>query len=184
MPTFWVGSVLANVLATPEYGLQLFPGIGSGGMEQTALPLFTWFWNNLSKLILPILVLSIHSFAILALQMRGGVLDILPMPFIWTARAKGASESVVYWRHALRNALFPVIAVLAAIFPAIITGSVLIEYIFDLPGMGMAAVDAFNQRDYPVLFGVMMLGATLTVFSNIASDMLYHWVDPRVRFEK
>lgn len=184
MPVFWLGSLLMLSLATPDFGLFLIKGINLESYQGSGKTYSTWCISNFDKFILPILTLSLHALAILALQMRGGVLDTISQDFIRTARAKGVGENAVYWRHAFRNALFPIITVFASVFPAIFTGSLVVEYLFQFPGVGMKTHEAFMGGDYPVLFAILMLAATLTVVSNLIADLLYAWADPRVRFSK
>ncbi len=116
--------------------------------------------------------------------MRGGMLQVLDQDYIRTARAKGLSERQVIWRHAFRNALFPIITLIGAVFPSILAGSVVIEVIFGIPGMGKLTVDAIFARDWPVVFAVLMMASVLTVAGLLVSDILYAWADPRVRFQK
>ena len=104
--------------------------------------------------------------------------------FIRTARAKGLSEGKVIWKHAFRNALFPLITLVANILPALITGSIVIERIFNIPGMGFVTIEAIFQRDWPVVYAVLMIGAVLTVLGILLTDILYAIADPRVKFRK
>lgn len=184
MPVFWLGSLLMLFLATPDFGLFLIDGINLESYQGSGKTYGAWCVSNFDKFILPILALSLHALAVLALQMRGGVLDTISQDFIRTARAKGVGENAVYWRHAFRNALFPLITVFASVFPAIFTGSLVVEYLFQFPGLGMKTYEAFLGGDYPVLFAILMLAATLTVVSNLIADLLYAWADPRVRFSR
>lgn len=184
MPVFWLGSLLMLFLATPDFGLFLIKGINLESFQGSGKTYSEWCLSNFDKFILPILTLSLHALAILALQMRGGVLDTIGQDYIRTARAKGVSENAVYWRHAFRNALFPIITVFASVFPAIFTGSLVVEYLFQFPGLGMKTYEAYMGGDYPVLFAILMMAAALTVMGNLIADLLYAWADPRVRFSK
>lgn len=184
MPVFWLGSLLLLFLATPDFGLYVIRGIHLESYQGSGKTYLEWCFSNFDKFILPTLTLSLHALAILALQMRGGVLDTIGMDFIRTARAKGVGEDAVYWRHAFRNALFPIITVFTSLFPSIFTGSLVIEYLFQFPGLGMRTQEAFIRGDYPVLFFILMLAATLTVVGNLIADLLYAWADPRVRFAR
>ncbi|MBK7406919.1 MAG: ABC transporter permease [Saprospirales bacterium] len=109
------------------------------------------------------------------------MLEVIRQDYIRTARAKGLKEEVVVWRHAFRNALFPIITVLASLFPASIAGSVVLEVIFAIPGMGLLTYDAIFAADWPVVFSVLILGALLTMIGIWVSDFLYGIADPRVR---
>lgn len=184
MPMFWLGSLLILFFATPDFGLFLINGINLESYQGSGKSFVAWCGSNFDKFLLPIVTLALHALAILALQMRGGVLDVIGKDFIRTARAKGVGERAIYWRHAFRNALFPIITVFASVFPALFTGSLVVEYLFQFPGLGMKTHEAFMGGDYPVLFAILMLAATLTVVGNLLADLLYAWVDPRVRFSK
>ncbi len=166
-------------------GLHLINGISPDSPWQgSRFSFFQWCAINAPKFILPVLTLAIHALALLAMQMRGGMLDIVGQDFIRTARAKGVPEDLVYWRHAFRNALFPLITVFASVFPALFAGSLVVEYLFNFPGMGIKTQEAFIRRDYPVLFAIMMIAAALTIMGNLIADVLFAWADPRVRFSK
>jgi peptide/nickel transport system permease protein len=113
--------------------------------------------------------------------MRGGMVQVLDMDYIKTARAKGLSERAVIWKHAFRNALFPIITLIGSVFPSVLAGSVVIEVIFGIPGMGKLSVEAIFARDWPVVFAILMMGALLTMIGIFVSDFLYAMADPRVR---
>jgi len=184
MPLFWLGSLLMLLFATPDMGFFLINGISLESYQGSGKSYAAWSLGNYDKFVLPTMTLCVHALAVLALQMRGGVLDTIGQDYIRTARAKGLSEHIVYWRHAFRNALFPIITVFASLFPAIFTGSLVVEYLYQFPGLGMKTQEAFTGGDYPVLFAILMLAATLTIVGNLIADLLYAWADPRVRFSK
>lgn len=185
MPVFWLGSLLVLMLATPDFGIYIVKnGIVPESFQGSGRSFAGWCFSNFDKFILPIFTLSLHALAVLALQMRGGILENIGQDFIRTARAKGVGENAVYWRHAFRNALFPIITVFASVFPLIFTGSLVVEYLFQFPGLGMKTHEAFMKQDYPVLFAILMLAATFTILGNLIADLLYAWADPRVRFSK
>jgi peptide/nickel transport system permease protein len=115
--------------------------------------------------------------------MRGSMLEVIHQDFIRTARAKGLSERVVIFRHALRNALIPIITLLGLYLPFLLSGAVLVETIFGWPGMGRAIVDAILQRDYPMVMATSFVIAAMVVLGNLVSDVLYAVVDPRIRTE-
>ena len=114
--------------------------------------------------------------------MRGGMLDVLEMDYIRTARAKGLKSQVIVWRHAFRNSLIPIITLFANIFPLAISGSFIIEVIFSIPGMGQLTLKAIFARDFPIVFTVLMFTAILTLVGNLVADILYAYVDPRISF--
>ena len=180
LPVFWIGTVCLMFFATPEYGMQIFPGVGLGDSGAGA-PFWTRFWERASHLVLPILCLAYPSFAFLSRQMRGGMTDVLKKDFIRTARAKGLSENQVIRKHAFRNSLFPIITLLASVFPRIMGGTLILEIIFNIPGMGKLAFDSIISQDWNVVFTVLMLSAVLTMIGILVADILYAWADPRVR---
>ncbi len=182
-PAFWMGGLLILCFATPDAGLFWINGISLDAWTPGESFLL-WMGRNANKLILPVLTLLLHILAVLTLQMRSSMLDVLEQDYIKTARAKGLSESAVYGKHAFRNALFPLITIFGGIFPAIFAGSLVIEYLFNFPGMGTKTQAAFMDRDYPVLYAILMLAAILTILGSLVADMLYAWADPRVRFSK
>ena len=184
LPVFWLASLLRMGFATPGMGLSLIPGIDIAPWLSTGLPFFEWIGRNAAKLILPVLTLSLHTMALLALQLRGGMAAAMREDYIRTARAKGLDESQVHWRHGFRTALFPVFTILAGILPAILGGSIVVESIFRFPGMGEALQEAFLNKDFPVLFTVLMLTAVISILANLMVDLTYAWADPRVRYAK
>lgn len=183
LPVFWIGSILILLFATPGAGFHVIRGIDIESWPASGRSLVGWIAANASKFVLPVSALTLHMLALIALQLRGSMLEVLQQDFIRTARAKGLREQVVYWRHAFRNALFPLIAIFASWFPALFAGSLSVEYLFNFPGMGTKTQQAFHDGDLPVLLAVLLLAAVLTVLGNIIGDVLYARMDPRVRFE-
>lgn len=183
LPVLWIATLLQVFFTTPEYGMDLFPTAGLSELPSSA-PFFERLLDQAAHVFLPVLCLTYGSLAFISRQMRGGMLQVLDQDYIRTARAKGLSERVVIWRHAFRNALFPIITLIGAVFPSILAGSVVIEVIFGIPGMGKLTVDAIFARDWPVVFAVLMMASVLTVAGLLVSDILYAWADPRVRFQK
>lgn len=182
LPRFWVATVLVIFFTSGAYGawLDWFPSVGLGEVAADA-----GWWERFSvragHLVLPVFCQTYGLLAFFARQMRGGMLEVIRQDYIRTARAKGLKEKVVVWKHAFRNALFPVITVLASLFPASIAGSVVLEVIFAIPGMGLLTYDAIFAADWPVVFSVLILGALLTMVGILVSDLLYGLADPRVR---
>jgi peptide/nickel transport system permease protein len=125
--------------------------------------------------------LAIAPLVRLSSQQRGALLSVLRADFIRTARAKGASPRRVLWIHALRNALLPMVTLLAVELPALLSGSILVEQIFGLHGLGVLGIDAVLSRDYPVLLGLSTLAALVTLIGTLAADLLYGLIDPRLR---
>jgi peptide/nickel transport system permease protein len=183
LPAFWVGTMLLIFFTTREYGMDFFAGPGLGQVPASA----AWWqkiWLASPHLLLPVLCIAYPALAFIARQMRGSMTEALQQDFVRTARAKGLPESTVIWRHAFRNALFPVITLIASVFPAAIAGSVAIEYIFNIPGMGWLMLNAILQKDWSIVFTVLMLGAVLTMVGMLVADVLYALADPRVRFSR
>lgn len=184
MPVIWLGSLLILLLSRQDVGLGLINGMNAEPWLLSGKPFGRWAWDNLEKFVLPVLTLTLHAVAVLAMQMRGGILEVVRQDYIRTARAKGLSERLVFWRHAFRNGLFPIITIFAHFFPALIGGSLVVENLFDFPGMGIKMEAAFAQNDYAVLFAMVMFVAVVTVVGTLLADLLYAWADPRVRFAR
>jgi len=127
--------------------------------------------------------LTYTGFAYLTKQVRAGMLDSLRADYVRTARAKGLSNRVVIFRHALRNSIIPVITILATLLPAMLAGSVIIERIFSVPGMGLLAFEAVTTRDYNVVMAVATVGGVLNLVGLLLGDLAYAVVDPRISFE-
>lgn len=184
MPVIWLGSLLILLLSRSDIGLGWINGLNAEPWLMSGKSFGRWALDNLEKFILPVLTLTLHALAILAMQMRAGILEVIQQDYIRTARAKGLSERLVFWRHAFRNGLFPIITVFASFFPAIFSGSLVVEYLFDFPGMGTKMGSAFANNDYAVLFAMVMFVSVVTILGNLLADLLYAWADPRVRFAK
>ena len=187
LPSFWIATLLVTFVTTDYYGemLDLFPthGTGSNSLPDNA-SVFARMWDSVPYLILPVFCMTFGSFAYLSRQMRGGMVSVIKQDYIRTARAKGLSEKVIVWKHAFRNSLIPIITIFAGLLPRMIGGSIVIETIFQIPGMGKLSVDSIFARDYPVLFTVVIFAAILTMLGILLSDILYGVVDPRISFSK
>lgn len=139
--------------------------------------------NTLMPFILPAFTLGIRSAAFLARIVRSSMIEVLNQDFIRTARAKGLSPARILFKHGLVNALIPVITVIGLDLSSYLNGSVIVETIFDLPGIGRFAMDAISQRDYPVIQGIVLLGALVFIMVNLIVDLLYAWINPKIRDE-
>jgi peptide/nickel transport system permease protein len=185
LPTFWIATVLLMTFSNTDV-LNIFPA--SGVKPVTGYPLeATWFEKmklTLPYLILPMICYTYSSFAFLSRTLRVSMLEILSKDFIRTARAKGLSEKKVLWKHALKNSLLPVISIFANVFPFMIGGSVILESIFTIPGMGSTIYSSIDAQDYPMIVAVFTLTGLLTMLGYLFSDMLYAFVDPRISFSK
>jgi len=176
LPSFWVATILIMFLTTDEYGMNFFPTYGLGNLES--------FWDLSYHLILPIFCLVYGSFAFISRQMRGSILDVIKQDYIRTAQAKGLKQKVIIWKHAFRNSLIPIITMFANLLPWMISGSVIVEIIFSIPGMGQASYTSVIARNYPVLFSIVMFSAILTIVGILLADIIYALVDPRIKFDK
>ncbi len=172
IPSFWFGLILMQIFAV---ALGWFPVAGYG---DPGVPLSV----RLHHLVLPSIVLGVVNSALILRFTRASMLDVLSDDHIRTARAKGLSEASVILRHALRNALIPVITVLGLTFALLIGGAIVTETVFGLPGVGNLVVSAVLRRDYPVIQGALLVIAGLYVLINLAIDLLYLVVDPRVKY--
>ena len=132
-------------------------------------------------MILPALALGAPFAGYIARLTRLAVLEVLASDYIRAARAKGLSESVVLLKHALKNSIYPIVSVIGPLTAGLVTGSFVIEFIFSIPGMGGFFITAVTNRDYPLIMGVTLVYAVLIVLANIVVDMIYMWLDPRVR---
>ena len=172
LPTFWAGLLLQ--LAFGATGLDWLPVIGLA--EEGA-----GLGARLAHAVLPVLCLAYGSFAYLSRQMRAGLIETLASDYVRTARAKGLAERLVIGKHALRNALLPLATLSASVFPALIGGAVVIETIFDLPGVGRYAYEGLQQRDYFVVMATTTLTGVMTCLGILVSDLLTAALDPRIR---
>lgn len=179
LPVFWVATLLLVFFTTPEYGMDWFDGqyrprTGDAG-----------FWTTVAEgigfLVLPICCLTYPRLAYLYAQVRGGMQAVWQQPYILLARAKGLPQRAVIWRHAFRSALFPLITILGYLFPRAVAGSIVVESIFSIPGMGRLTLQAIRTEDWPIVFGVLLLGGGLTLTGVLVSDVLYFLADPRLR---
>jgi peptide/nickel transport system permease protein len=177
-PDFWL-ALLLMMLFSAELGWLPISGLRHINWEY--LPFWRQQWDVLSHLILPITVATFGGLAGLSRYMRQAMLEVVRQDYIQSARAKGLAERVVMRKHALRNALLPIVTILALSLPGLIGGSVIVESIFAIPGMGQLMVQAVFQRDYPVIMGNLVIVATLTLAANLIADIVYGLVDPRIR---
>jgi len=170
-PQFWIGMLLLSVFAIK---LQWFP------MRNIIMPSQSVI-GYIRSAFLPVIVTSIHMIGSVSRQTRSNMLEVVSQDYIRTARANGISEKSVIYRHALKNALIPVVTVVGMNLRNIIAGSVLIENIFSIPGIGVTMTNAINNRDYWVLQGCVLLISFIAVFGNLLVDIIYGYIDPRIR---
>ncbi|HBP23050.1 MAG TPA: hypothetical protein DEA08_35420 [Planctomycetes bacterium] len=185
LPSFWVAIMLLLLVSEGGRGIGLFPvrglwpELGPGQSRGD----FTVLLQHVRHLALPVFCLTYASFAYISRQMRAGMLDVIRQDFIRTARAKGLPERVVIFKHALRNSLIPIITIVAVILPSLVGGSVIIESIFNVDGIGKLSFTAILTRDYPIIMAIFTLSAFLTLIGILISDILYAIVDPQISFE-
>lgn len=182
LPSFWVAVMLLLTLCGGHpYGVFPLQGLTSANFEGLSFggKLFDVIWH----LTLPVLCLCYAAVALITRHVRSGMLEVLQRDFIRTARAKGLPERLVVFRHGLRNSLIPVITLLGLMIPMLIGGSVVVERVFGVPGMGLLAFEAILVRDEPMVMGITTLVALLTMVSMLCSDLLYATVDPRIDLE-
>ncbi|HEY3368772.1 MAG TPA: ABC transporter permease [Symbiobacteriaceae bacterium] len=173
IPHFWLGTML--ILAASLY----LPGLSTFSY----VPFAKSPSLNLQAMLLPAFSLGLSLAAIVMRQTRAAMLEVLGMQYVQTARAKGLTERAVILRHALRNALIPVVTIVGLQFGYLLGGAVVIENVFALPGVGRVVVDAINQRDYPLVQGTVFLIAALFVVINLLVDLSYGLINPRIRFQ-
>jgi peptide/nickel transport system permease protein len=163
MPSFWLGVILILIFAG---ALRVLPASGSG----------TW-----QQLILPAITISAFSIGLLTRLVRRSVAETLRQPFVTTARSKGLNEPAIAWRHVLRNSAIPVVTVMGLQFGALVGGSVVVETVFAWPGVGWLMIQSIEARDLPVIRAAVLVLAVFVVSINLSVDVLYTWIDPRIR---
>jgi peptide/nickel transport system permease protein len=173
MPSFFFALILINIGALtlgwfPTSGIQT-PGDGS-------------ITDRLQYLVLPLIALSINGSGGIMRYMRAGLIEVLHEDYVTTARAKGLKQSAVVMRHAVRNALLPIITVLGLQIPRLFGGAVVIETIFNIPGIGLTLVQAMNTKDYPLIMGGILIAGFMVLISSLVADIAYAIADPRIRY--
>lgn len=172
MPNFWLGTLL--ILVTSRY-LGWFPAASYVGFTEDP-------WRNLQIFILPGIALGAAYAAVIMRMTRSSLLEVLNREYVTTARAKGVQERTVIVRHALKNALIPVLTVVGIQIGRLLGGTIIIEQLFNLPGIGRLAIDSMLERDYPMIQGVVLFITVAFVLSNLLVDVLYAYIDPRIRY--
>jgi peptide/nickel transport system permease protein len=179
LPDFWLSLMLLLALA---YWIPVFP---PGGMIDVIMHDYmspgAALLDRLRHVVLPVISLTLLFTALVARYQRVALLEVLPLDFVRTARAKGVSERGIVNRHALRNALLPMITLAGLTLPQLVGGAVFVERVFAWPGMGWMVADAIAQRDYPLVMAAVVVGAVVVSIGSLAADIAYAWADPRVR---
>lgn len=188
LPSFWVAELLRMAVMADWWqwvGLKppVLPILGLTADNAETLPVWDRFVDYLKHIILPVGCLTYGGLAYISRQMRSGMLEVIRQDYIRTAEAKGCGKARVILVHALRNSLFPIITLLAALLPSLVGGSVIIEFIFSIPGMGRMTYENILAREYDFVMATLILSAILTLFGILLSDVLYVLVNPRVSFE-
>ena len=179
MPTQWIGLLVIFYIAIPL-------GLPVAGIQSNTLGILgpTSLWTTISDkgehLALPALVLGLGLYGEYALVVRSSMLETLGEDYILTARAKGLKNSLIVWRHAFRNAMLPLVTLIALSLGYVVAGQIVVEYVFSYPGIGLATVDAINAHDYAVLQGIFLLFTIIVIVANFIADLLYFKLDPRV----
>lgn len=192
MPVFWTGLLLMLVFGVKLNWLPLSGVIsdrvtlehvtGFYTLDALITGNFEAFWSVLQYLILPAIALGLIPLAVISRQTRSSMLEVLHQDYIRTAKAKGLATGKINFRHALRNALVPVITVVGLQMGSLLSGAVITETVFARPGMGRLAVQGISARDYPLVQGVVLIGAVIIVLVNLLVDLLYAAVDPRIQY--
>ncbi len=180
LPSFWVAVLLIMFLGGGDFW-DIFPVYGISSIGASSLPILSWLADRLWHLVLPVACLTYGGLAYLSRLTRAGMLEVIREDYVRTARAKGLSERVVIFKHAFRNALLPLITLLAFLLPSMFGGSVIIESIFSIPGMGQLGFEAVLSRDYPVIMAITTISGFLTLVGLLISDLLYAVLDPRIK---
>jgi peptide/nickel transport system permease protein len=179
VPAFWLGLMLI-ILFSVKLGW-----LPTSGIANSDLVAGSWeaWWDYLKHMILPVAVLAISEIIQVQRFMRSSLLEVLRQDYLTTARAKGLSEQVVIGRHALKNALIPVVTIIAVTMPRVVGGSTVVETVFAYPGMGRLLFTSIMANDYVVAMTVVMIIAVTVVFFNLLADVIYGWLDPRIRYQ-
>lgn len=181
LPSFWVALLLMELFAVK---LGLLPTFGMTSDEYLDLSTWQKLLDHARHLVLPVTTLTYAQIAIFARFSKSALTEVIHQDYITTARAKGAAPQNVLWRHAFRNALIPLITLLGLTIPYLLSGSVIVEQIFQWDGIGRLYFTSILTRDYPIVLGLTVVTALVTLFASVLADILYAFADPRVRFEE
>jgi peptide/nickel transport system permease protein len=179
LPTFWIALMAIRFLTTPQYGIKIFPSAGLSDLN-SSFSISNYILSNTTHFILPILCMVIHPVAYIARLTQGAIVDNLSLDYVRTARAKGLTQGQILRQQVLKNALFPLITLLGTMLPLLIGGSFIIEYVFNIKGMGCVAFDAIGEKDWQVVYTVLMFSAVMVLLGTLISDILYKWANPRI----
>ena len=183
LPSFFVATILLYFFSQGGDFLKIFPTGGFQDIDSQNMTVLEQTGDILWHLVLPLICMTYGSLASLSRYARTGMLDVIRADYIRTARAKGLPEFTVIVKHAMRNGMIPIITLLGTLLPVIIGGSVIIEYIFGIPGMGQLTITSIFQRDYNVIMGIQLISALLVLVGILMSDLMYAIVDPRISYK-
>lgn len=180
IPVFWLATIMVIFFTTDEYGswTNLFPSIGINPIDGKST--FELIWNNFNRLWLPLLCITLHSLAYLSRQMRSSILQEMSQPYYTSAIAKGLSSKVSIVHHVLPNAMIPIVTILIDAIPSAFAGSVVIEVIFNIPGMGRILYDAIFSNDWSIIASILILIAIVTMICYLVGDILYSYLNPKI----
>jgi peptide/nickel transport system permease protein len=176
LPTFFTG-LLFILLFSIHLGW--LPFVFKADIEATG---WAWWWEHIKQSIMPVTVLGLFQAASWMRYVRSAVLDVIRLDYVTTARSKGLAEKVVVMKHVVRNALIPVVTLVALQMPAVFGGAIVTEQIFRIPGIGSLLIDAILRNDTPVIMAVTFVFSILVIFFNLVADVLYGWLDPRISY--
>lgn len=180
MPEFWLGLML---ILGVSLQLGILPASGMHSPLAKYLSFPEYIWDVAQHMVLPVFVLGVASAAATGRYMRGSLLEVINQDYIRTARAKGLSEVLVIGKHAMRNAMIPIITLLGLSLPFLLGGAVIVETVFAWPGMGKLTIDAIFSRDYPLIIACTMVSGVMVIAGNLVADILYAMIDPRIRYD-
>ena len=180
LPEFWVALLLIMFFGVK---LQVLPFIGMESIGARDLGFFGYLGDRVVHMVLPTVCLTYGSLAFLSRFVRGSTLEVIRQDYIRTARAKGLDDNQVVYRHVFKNTLIPILTLLGILLPTLISGSVILEYIFSWPGIGALFFESVLSRDYPTVMGLSFITAVMVLLSTLISDLLCAWADPRVAYD-
>jgi peptide/nickel transport system permease protein len=179
LPNFWLASLLVLFFIRDDFNMGFMPSVGVGDTPYDA-SFAAKIWIAIPHLILPLICVVLTSVSIIIRQMRSAALTVMQQDYVRTAKAKGLNEQLLMQKHIFPNAFFPILTVLATSFPQLIVGQIMIENIFNIPGMGKLSIEALLYKDFPILFAILIIIAFLTVVSNIVADSIYRYYTPKL----
>ncbi|MDD5355181.1 MAG: ABC transporter permease [Candidatus Omnitrophica bacterium] len=181
IPSFWIALIMMDIFCIK---LGWLPALGMTSLDFENFGIFEKVIDISRHLALPVFIFVFGGLAGISRYMRQSMIQTLNKPYILTARAKGLGRNLIIYKHALKNSLLPIITLLGLSIPGLISGSVIIESVFAIPGMGRLFFESVMARDYPVIMGILAIGAILTMLGNLTADICYAYADPRIRYQK